>query len=455
MLLTFSVSNFRSFLGEQTFSLVANNRLMAHAGHLVEVPGTDLKALRVGVLYGANASGKSNLIQAMEWMKKLALELNEGDAPPARQCFAGPGGAEAPTEFDLQILLDGKVLRYGLELTASGVQSEWLVEVRGNREVPYFERELGSDGRSTVTVGSEAKRLEGLAKLGVKRNQTFLATMKQLMEAEDLPESVRGFLDCMEERFLILTPESRFIGLADSFGRRKGLREFAGNFLREVSTGIERIELQRRPVSWEELASQVAEISAEQLRRKIETPKDWAAMVRLKSGEEVNIAGEAGGSPQMLTLQPVHELAGVPVAMDLRQESDGTRRLLDLMPALYGLAGDARVFVIDEIDRSMHPMLVRQYVQFFLEKCGSQSSQLIFTTHESSLLDFDLLRRDEIWFAEKDPQGASHLYSLMDFKERKDGDVRKHYLQGRFGAVPFVGGVERLAEGLGEGVKGA
>ena len=106
------------------------------------------------------------------------------------------------------------------------------------------------------------------------------------------------------------------------------------------------------------------------------------------------------------------------------EESDGTRRLLQLIPALKSLKDGPRVYVIDEIDRSLHPILVRGFLDFFLNSCKGERRQLIMTTHESSLLDQDLLRRDEIWFAEKDDSGATSLYSLLDFKVRKDLEIQ-------------------------------
>ena len=126
--------------------------------------------------------------------------------------------------------------------------------------------------------------------------------------------------------------------------------------------------------------------------------------------------------------------------MELTEESDGTRRLLNLIPALHNPC----VYFIDEIDRSLHPILVKEFLGFFLKSCGGVSRQIIVTTHESNLLDQDLLRRDEIWFAEKDQTAATRLYSLLDFKVRNDRDIRKGYLQGRFGAVPYLGSLEHL-----------
>jgi AAA15 family ATPase/GTPase len=120
------------------------------------------------------------------------------------------------------------------------------------------------------------------------------------------------------------------------------------------------------------------------------------------------------------------------------------------MPALNQLRTGSGVCVIDEIDRSLHPMLVREFLDFFLRSCTERGRQIVVTTHESSLLDLGLLRRDEIWFAEKDQDGATRLYSLLDFKVRKDLEIRKHYLQGRFGAVPFLSNLENLLEPAGE-----
>ena len=132
------------------------------------------------------------------------------------------------------------------------------------------------------------------------------------------------------------------------------------------------------------------------------------------------------------------------VPFELSDESDGTRRLLNLMPALHRLHTDATVFFIDEIDRSLHPNLVWEFIHYFLKSSNRTRAQVIVTTHESSLLDLELLRRDEIWFAEKDSMSATRLYGLTDFNVRKDLEIRKHYLSGRFGAVPFLGDVERL-----------
>lgn len=146
-----------------------------------------------------------------------------------------------------------------------------------------------------------------------------------------------------------------------------------------------------------------------------------------------------------LSVQASHKAeGGTYFQLDISEESDGTRRLLDFIPALHRLQNESGVYFIDEIDRSMHPMLVWKFLDFFLRSCNKVPSQIIVTTHESNLLDLDLVRRDEIWFAEKDGELETRLYSLMDFKVRTDLEIRKNYLNGRFGAVPFLGDFKKL-----------
>jgi hypothetical protein len=160
------------------------------------------------------------------------------------------------------------------------------------------------------------------------------------------------------------------------------------------------------------------------------------------------VVGRDSGHFYRISIQAAHEQqAGKAVRLELAEESDGTRRLLNLVPLLHSPRA-AGVYFIDEIDRSLHPMLVREFLGSFLG--GGGFRQIIVTTHETNLLDQDLLRRDEIWFAEKDQSAATRLYSLLDFKVRNDLDIRKGYLQGRFGAIPFLGGVEHLLPKAGQ-----
>jgi AAA15 family ATPase/GTPase len=145
-------------------------------------------------------------------------------------------------------------------------------------------------------------------------------------------------------------------------------------------------------------------------------------------------------------LSATHNVGGHTFSLPFDEESDGTRRFLHLLPALYYLTNSPKVFVIDELDRSLHALLSHALLKFFVEACPGANQQLIVTTHETHLLDLDLLRRDEIWFVEKDAQQQTRLYSLADLKVRKDLRIEKSYLDGRFGGVPFIGGIDKLKD---------
>jgi hypothetical protein len=141
-----------------------------------------------------------------------------------------------------------------------------------------------------------------------------------------------------------------------------------------------------------------------------------------------------------------HQVRGSDYSISFQDESDGTQRCLDLLPALYHLTRECRVFVVDEIDRSLHPLLCHALLKLFLEACPDKCQQMIVTTHETHLLDLDLLRRDEVWFMEKDRDQQSRLSSLGDWKARKDLRIEKGYLNGRFGGIPFIGDTKKLMD---------
>jgi AAA15 family ATPase/GTPase len=222
-------------------------------------------------------------------------------------------------------------------------------------------------------------------------------------------------------------------------------QEFAGAFLKASSTGVDRLTVHKEELSREELRSLLPANFVSRLLKDVD--EDGTSLVRLDEGHELLAERKNGQDDRFyrFSVQAVHEQqSGKGVSLDLEDESDGTRRLLNLLPALYRLRNKEAAYFIDEIDRSLHPILVREFLHLFLKSCNIGLRQILVTTHESNLLDLALLRRDEIWFVEKDDHAATRLYSLLDFKVRNDLEVRKHYLQGRFGAIPFLGSLNDL-----------
>jgi AAA15 family ATPase/GTPase len=431
VVVTFSISNFRSFLTEETLSLVASGRLSgSHENHTLPIPDSNERVLRTAVLYGANGAGKSNVLKALTYLQAMALRVPERSAGTGREAFRFADVRTKPSVLDLQFIANGKLYRYGIKVDAEHVREEWLIQVRGSRENVIFERALNENGDVVVefgSVGRPSEKLTSLAGAGGRGNHTFLAfAFASLEKSRDLGEEIKDVLEWFEDSHLtIIGPTQRLTKLPLLLAGNPELLAFNNAFLRAVSTGVDCLTVEKSALTEQEVSRLATRIG--------------------RASEEHQVDLETGTIYEY-KVGAVHcHQPGQAEVLDLSEESDGTRRLLDLTPALFRLQNTPAVFCIDEIDRSLHPQLVRKYVEFFLESCPG-NRQLIMTTHESNLLDQDLLRRDEIWFVEKDQAGASRMYSLLDFKVRKDLEIRKGYLQGRFGAVPFLGDVDRLME---------
>ncbi len=449
MIASFSVSNFRSFQGEQTLSLVASKRLgTAHEDHLVAIPGVDESILKTAVLYGANGAGKSNLFRALAYTRSVALRARKKNTGTKRQRFRlGDAPAEAST-FDLQFVVEEKVYRFGCELDDDRILKEWLAEVKGEKLVSIYERISQADGEVIVELGTgfrASPKLKALATVGGAQNVSFLATIRANLKAEDCGPELQAVTRWFERALHLVKPDEGPGALGPMLADDADFATFAGDFLRHASTGVEHLHVDKKEITEEQLRSILPDELVNHALKELE--ENQSSCIKLPDHSELLIERSKEDHFYQISIHAAHQRGdGKVISFNLSEESDGTRRLLDLMPALHRLQKQDAVFVIDEIDRSMHPMLVWKFMEFFLRGCNQRSRQVIVTTHESNLLDLDLLRRDEIWFVEKDQHGATTLYPLTDFKVRQDLEIRKHYLQGRFGAVPFLGDLDRLVE---------
>lgn len=449
MIVSFSISNFRSFLGEETLSFVASKRLAgAHENHAVPIPGTTEKVLRTGVLYGANGAGKSNLFKALQFVEQTATKSRNKDSGTGREAFRFGGSPQDFSTFDLQLIAKDKLYRFGLKLDEQQINEEWLLQVDGSREKVIYERSTDRQGNVTVELGgakSAPEKLKALATVGGPQNQSFLATIGATLKASDYSEDLAAVIEWFGNLNLI-EPESVAPGLGQSLESDSAFNEFAGEFLKSASTGVDHLRVNKTEIPESDVKKMIPERILKAFLDRLGTDGVTAVGLEGPTGEFL-IEHTDKNHYYRFAIEAAHEhTPGQVVTLDFSEESDGTQRLLNLIPALYHLSTEPAVYFIDEIDRSLHPILIWKFLEYFLRSCKEGRQQVILTTHESNLLDLALLRRDEIWFAEKDDKGATRLYSLSDFKVRKDLEIRKHYLQGRFGAVPFLGGLDRLLE---------
>ncbi len=444
MITSFTVSNFRSFANEQTLNLIASKRFTSHENHAVSIPGSNEKALRTGVIYGANGAGKSNLFKTLWYVKKMALNPRDKNSGTGREFFQFGLPIDQSSDFELRFIARDNLYEFGFKADEYRIKEEWLTRIEGNKEKTLYERITDDQGKVTIDTPhlKDNEKISALATVGGPQNQTFLATLRATLGQDDYGTDISAVFNWFETKLRLIRPTATFRNVGAIVDEDPQYLEFASAFLRASSTGISTLAYQKREVSEEDIRAILPEPTAERvLTRRI---GGSAINYRISEDTEVRVERTDKDHYYLISIAAEHaHKSGHPVSLEISEESDGTRRLLQLIPVLHHLREKGGVFFIDEIDRSLHPLLVWKFLEYFLKSCGDHS-QVLVTTHESNLLDLDLLRRDEIWFAEKDVDGSSRLYSLSDFNVRKDLEIRKHYLQGRFGAIPFLGNLDRL-----------
>ncbi|MBF0152064.1 MAG: AAA family ATPase [Magnetococcales bacterium] len=438
MLLRFSVKNLFCFADEAEFSMVATKD-KNHPEHLC--PADKFKALRISALYGANAHGKSRLVQAMQRAKEIITKGTEpGQTIPVKPFLLDRNLREQPSRFEFKFTFQEVIHTYGFVCDEKRIHEEWLFSQPFNqREVRLFERRTDVSGTSEFRMGrtlarSPTKNRNFLRFLmeGVRSNQLFLfhAVNLNLNAFDPVFKWFKYHLFAWSPDLLrhdtSLTPIPLYAHKDEHFCN------FAGKFLQDSDTGINSIKVIEKDGDLDPFLQFL--IANQEIQ-----PKDGLLSIKNQHEKDENFfVPSPDKKPRKIEILAIHQTKdGETVPFDMNEESAGTRRLLELLPLLHDTNNEERVFIIDELDRTLHPSLSRSFIKTFLDIGNCNKNQLIFTTHESNLLDLDLLRRDEIWFVEKDEAGKSHVYPLTSFKARPDINIARGYLQGRFGAIPF------------------
>ncbi len=414
MFVDFSVNNFRSLHDEQTLSMVSSTDRLHLATHTIETGVRSVPRLnRAGVVYGANASGKSNLIFALMTMRNLVLHSTSMlDAARAEQYTPyrlEHSSARDATEFEVVVLLDDIRYQYGFSYDAQRIRDEWLIVYKTGKGQSWFERRW-SDTKGEHEWAPFSSYFTGSKETwrqATRPNALFLTTAIQLNN-EQLKPLWNWFTDG-----LIIVNWSGALGIGQTLQRMDdpAFKARALSLLRAADLHIADIE--------------------------VETVAGHQVAFRLEAGK----APELATSPQNLpVVKFVHKVEGEdPVAFDGRFESAGTQRLLSYVGPILDVLESGKLLVVDEFDSSLHPMVVRFVLSLFHDpEVSKHGAQLWMTTHDTSLLDTELLRRDQFWFMDKDDRQASRLYPLTDFSPRKGEALEKGYLRARYGGVPFI-----------------
>lgn len=416
-----------------------------HPHHIIRGGGRNsINILKAGVIYGANASGKSNLVKAMAFARRLIVDGTRPKRLIPVNCFKlNKSCADSPSKFEFEFKHKGKFYAYGFEADTHKIHNEWLYETSKTTQKMVFERSTTGDNETIVEFGNvdfedkKDKQFIEFTGIGTRHNQLFLT--------ESIERGVKHFEDVFswfDEVLTFIFPASIFADLEISIAKKDELSNSLLKFLQLFNTGIsdtsfEEIDFNNDiPNMPDDLSTELAE----------ELKTGQITVVRSPNNRRYLVLRNEQNDLQAFKLMTKHKMKGTDeyALLEISDESDGTQRLMDLIPALIDLFSNNQVYVIDELDRSLHPVLSYKILELFLNNKREQASQLIVTTHESSLLNLNLLRRDEIWFLEKNEDGASSVYSLEEFTPRYDKDIRKGYLLGRFGAIPIVHNVSDL-----------
>lgn len=435
MLVSFSVENFASFDEEQTLQMTAVPAYRQHEDHVIRGESErHPDVLSLAALYGANASGKSNFVKALrfaQWMITLGPR-NPGERIPIEPFRLRPGRAGQPSRFDFVIVVDDHLYQYGFALDGDLVHEEWLWVTPlapRKREVRWFEREGGQDADEIewgAQLRDRVERREFLEFVAARTsaNQLLLSELHR-----SNIEAVQPLFEWFEQTLTIIGASQRYIKLIARAHEDQDFLAFMTQLLRAADTGIDALCTEEREPDPE----------LEELGRALKQDEQLLQIQPLTQ-EMTSLRRGPRGELRVRELRTQRDIgAGQVVTFDISQESEGTRRLMHLLPALFDMRQRPSVYVIDELDRRMHPNLCAYFLEFYLEHCREEGapSQLILTTHDANLLASDLFRRDEVWLIEK-RRHASRMFSLAEFRVRKDLDLRKGYLVGRFGAIPSL-----------------
>lgn len=419
MLLRFSVSNHRSIFEKQELSLVATALKDGDDGLISSSLVPSGYVVPAAVIYGANASGKSNVLGALEFMRWAALDSHSHGRPdsslPRAPFKLAQNALLKPTALDIDFVVNGIRYHFGFEVTDHAFIGEWLYAFPSGRRQVLYERA----GEKEISFGRSLKGRNRVIADLMRRNSLFLSTAIQ-NNHEELTK-ISKFFESMA--FNSHTDVSG-VEVSGRFEDRD-LDQRTIEFLTRIGTGIigfRRIETER--------SEQESSLFKEMLGAVQKIFPDFPTDLEAKS----------------ISIELAHKRDdGSQIFFDSNEESAGTRRLLVVVSSIFKALDQGSLIVIDELDASLHTQVCEAVVELFgNQKTNPYGGQLIATTHDTNLMRSPMLRRDQIWFTEKDQEGATHLFPLSDVRTRRTDNIEKGYLQGRFGAIPFAGPVTAL-----------
>jgi AAA15 family ATPase/GTPase len=411
-----------------------------HKHHVYKKKKVDL--LKASAIYGANGAGKSNFIKAIDYFRKTVIAGKIEKTIDDKKFKLNKISAKKPVSFEMEFVFSQKIYTYGFSITDNVILEEWLFE-SGSSKIDrlIFERKQDKTGKLNINMGVKYRKtkkqimLLELIKENLLQSNELLIGKSQLLKIKEISEAG----DWIKKKIIVIYPKSKFWGLVPLMDESANFNATTNELLETLDTGVEQIRVDT--INFENFFGKEDDNLRKEIEHKLlSQPTVW---VNPKMGDL--IAKIEDNKYVVKKIVALHKNSkGDDISFNVNEESDGTQRILDLIPAIILILQASSTVIIDEIDRSIHPSLLQALITKIMSDVNT-NGQLIFTTHESSLLDMSIFRPDEIWFTEKDKiSGATTLYSLSEFRPRYDLDISKGYLKGRFGAIPFLANLRDL-----------
>lgn len=440
LLLKFSASNFKSIGRNIEFSMFPVKE-SKDARFLTEITTKkgNWKILRRGGFFGPNAAGKTNFVEALKFMCQFVSKSRKFDTgtgvPQFKNADIGLNGVSA---FNMMFYLHGEVYEYGFSVDIDSVVEEWLFVLTKSGFKPLYTRKTDGNGITIIDVeeelaktGTDDRFLIEILKNSVKEEQK-----NQLFIYKLADNGISAMSDIVNwfSRVMFVFPRTKVKALPFHIKENKDFTKYVEETLKKLDTGVFKVTTETKHVDFVKFA--------ENMR----LPRDIEEEIRKEKNGVIEVNGQCfifsrqnKQDTILVQIKFEHHLYGKKVKFNLSDESDGTKRILDLLPMLFFVNEDDYViYCVDEIDRSLHTKLSRYILSEFINTKASKNIQIIFTAHDVNLINLDYFRQEEIWFIEKNGDGESRIKPLSDFNISQDANLIKDYLAGRFGAVPVI-----------------
>lgn len=440
MLLKYIVSNFKSIGHSIEFSMFPTKESVEDRYvKRINTKAGEWKVLHRAGFFGPNASGKSSFIESLDFARDFIVDGQKSGKGTGINQFKGVfEDIMDISTFQFMFYLNGDVYDYGFSLDRRQVHEEWLMILTGKDFAPLFTRVTDSNGKTQIDIESKFARKDSKERIlaealkeGIQenqKNQLFLYKLHDngIKKAEQIVEWFKGLQ--------IIFPGTKIQGLPLRMQADTDFKAFIADRLERMDTGVYDISVVSDEIDFHDLAE------------KLDLPKEIVDEIEEVKNGIINLNGKyfifsenKRKRTVMVQIKFDHQLNGKTIKFNIDEESDGTQRLLDLLPILFAMSEkNTLIYLVDEIDRSLHTKLSQHLLNEFVDNCAETYNQIIFTAHDVNLINLNNFNQDEIWFIEKNKLGESILKPFSDFEVKREQDTLKAYLNGRFGAVPRI-----------------